>query len=99
MKGFNERSSGSTLAEAKKEGMPYYMGAFLAIALDWRTQAQAKAIEVRTIQALQREVTTLKEERSKLEVTYQASLAEIQKARETVKKVEEVATLRLREAD
>jgi len=77
MRGFNEKSLGSSSAEANKEGMPYYMGAFLAITLDWRTQAQAKAIEMRTLQALQREVATLKEERSKLEVAYQASLAEI----------------------
>jgi len=34
MRGFNERSPGSSYGEAKKEGMPYYMGAFLAIALD-----------------------------------------------------------------
>jgi len=34
MRGFNKRSPGSSSGEGKKEGMPYYMGAFLAIALD-----------------------------------------------------------------
>jgi len=52
MRGFNEKSPGSSSGEAKKEGMPYYMGAFLAIALDWRAQAKTKAIEMQTLQAL-----------------------------------------------
>ncbi|XP_068504595.1 uncharacterized protein [Phaseolus vulgaris] len=92
MSGFNERSSGSSSGEAKKEGMPYYMGAFLSIALDWRAQAKTKAIEMQTLQALKREVVALKKEKLKLEDAYQASLAE-------TRKVEEAATLRLREAD
>jgi len=92
MRGFYERSPGSSSGEAKKEGMPYYMGAFLAIALDWRAQAKTKAIEMQTLQALKREVATLKEEKLKLEDAYQASLAE-------TRKVEEATTLRLREAD
>ena len=92
MRGFNERSSGSSSGEAKKEGMPYYMGAFLAIALDWRAQAKTKAIEMQTLQDLKREVATHREEKLKLEDAYQASLAE-------TRKVEEAATLRLREAD
>ncbi|XP_068486876.1 uncharacterized protein [Phaseolus vulgaris] len=68
------------------------MGPFLAIALDWRAQAKTKAIEMQTLQVLKREVATLKEEKMKLEDAYQASLAE-------TRKVEETATLRLREAD
>jgi len=92
MRGFNERSPGSSYSEAKKDGMPYYTGAFLAIALDWRAQAKTKAIEMQTLQALKREVATLKEEKLKLEDVYQASLPEN-------RKVEEAATLRLREAD
>ena len=92
MRGFNERSSGSSSGEAKKEDMPYYMGAFLAIALDWRAQAKTKAIETQTLQALKREVATLKDEKLKLEDAFQASLAE-------TRKVEEAATLRLRDAD
>ena len=92
MRGFNERSSGSSSGEAKKEGMPYYMGAFLAIALDWRAQAKTKAIEMQTLQALEPEVAILKEEKLKLEDAYRAPLAETQK-------VEETATLRLSEAN
>jgi len=89
MRGFNERSPGSSSGEAKKEGMPYYMGAFLAIALDWRAQAKTKAIEMQTLQALKREVATLKEEKLKLaqlwehkESAYKASLMGTQKAME-----------------
>ena len=74
MRGFNERSPGSYSGEAKKEGMPYYMGAFLAIALDWRAQAKIKAIEMQTLQALKREVATLKEEKLKLEDVYCTAL-------------------------
>jgi len=66
MKGFNERSLGSSSGGAKKEGMPYYMGAFLVIALDWRAQAKSKAVEMQAFQALKREVATLKKERLKL---------------------------------
>jgi len=76
MRGFNERSPGSSSGEAKKEGMPYYMGAFMAIALDCRAQAKTKAIEMQTLQALKREVATLKEEKLMLEDAYRASLAE-----------------------
>ncbi|XP_068503723.1 uncharacterized protein [Phaseolus vulgaris] len=68
------------------------MGAFLAIALDWRAQAKTKAIETQTLQTLKREVATLKEEKLKLEDANQASLAE-------TRKVEEAATLRQCEAD
>ena len=92
MRGFNERSPGSSSGEARKEGMPYYMGAFLAVALDWRAQAKTKAVEMQTLQALKRKVATLKEEKLKLEGAYQASPAE-------TRKVEEATTLRLREAD
>jgi len=37
MRGFNDKlSPGSFPGENRREGMPYYMGAFLAIALEWR---------------------------------------------------------------
>jgi len=98
MRGFNERSPGSSSGEAKKKGMPYYMGAFLAIALDWRAQEKAKAIEMQTLQALKREVATLKEEKLKLaqlweqkKNAYKASLMETHKAMEA-------ANLKLHEA-
>jgi len=74
MRGFDERSPGSSSGEAKKEGMPYYIGAFLAIALDWCAQAKTKAIEMQTLQALKREVATLKEEKLKLEDVYCTAL-------------------------
>jgi len=61
--------------------MPYYLGAFLAIALDWRAQAKSKADEARTLQSLRQEVATLKEEKESLcrswacqEEVYKASL-------------------------
>ena len=99
MRGFNERSLGSSSGEAKKEGMPYYMGAFLAIALDWRALAKTKAIEMQTLQGLRREVATLKEEKLKLaqlweqkENAYKASLMETQEAMEA-------ANLKLHKAD
>jgi len=83
MRGFNNRSSGSSFAVAKKEGMPYYMGAFLAIVLDWLAQAKTKAIEMQALQTLKREVATLKEEKLKhaqlweqKESAYKASLME-----------------------
>jgi len=83
MRGFTERSSGSSSGEAKKEGMPYYMGAFLAIALEWRAQAKSKVVEMQALQALKQEVATLKEEKLKLERLWEA---------------EEAANLRLHEA-
>jgi len=92
MRGFNERSSGSSSGEAKKEGMPYYMGAFLAIALDWRAQAKSKAIEMQALQALKRALASLKEEKMKLEDAYKASLEETRKA-------EVVANMKLHEAE
>jgi len=92
MKGFIERSSRSSSGEAKKEGMPYYMAAFLAIALEWRAQVKSKAIEMQAFQALKREVASLKEEKLKLEDAYKASLVETQKA-------EEAANMRWNEAD
>ena len=79
--------------------MPYYMGAFLAIALDWRAKAKTKAIEMQTLQALKREVATLKEEKLKLmqlweqkENAHKASLMETQEA-------VEAANLKLLKAD
>ncbi|XP_068498413.1 uncharacterized protein [Phaseolus vulgaris] len=61
--------------------MPYYLGAFLAVALEWRAQAKSKADEARTLQTLQQEVAILKEEKKSLccgwacqEEVYKASL-------------------------
>jgi len=61
--------------------MPYYMSAFLVVALEWRAQAKSKAVEARVLQSLRQEVATLKEEKEKLcrswacqEEAYKASL-------------------------
>jgi len=43
--------------------MPYYMGAFLVVALEWRAQAKSKAVQARALQALRQEVAALKEEK------------------------------------
>jgi len=61
--------------------MPYYLGAFLGVALEWRAQALSKAGKARTLQALLQKVATLKEEKESLcrgwacqEEVYKASL-------------------------
>ena len=67
MRGFNERlSPGESSGVPRSEGMPYYLGAFLAVALEWRAQAKFKADEARTLQTLRQEVATLKEEKKSL---------------------------------
>jgi len=77
--------------------MPYYMEAFLAIALEWRAQAKSKSGEMQALQVLKQEVATLKGEKLKLERlwerkedAYKTSLIESRKA-------EEAANLRLHE--
>ena len=65
--------------------MPFYLGAFLAVALDWRTQARNAASHTQALQALKEEVATLKEEKEALgrqNVVYQASLKLAQEAKE-----------------
>jgi len=98
MRGFTERSSGSSSGEAKKEGMPYYMGAFLAIALEWHAQAKSKAGETQALQALKQEVATLKEEKLKLERLWERKEGAYKTSLMETRKVEEVANLRLHEA-
>jgi len=45
MRGFNDKTSpGEPSGVPRLEGMPYYMGAFLAVALEWRAQAKSKAV-------------------------------------------------------
>ena len=44
MRGFNERlSPGESSGVPRSEGMPYYLGAFLGVALEWHAQAKSKA--------------------------------------------------------
>jgi len=61
--------------------MPYNLGAFLVVALEWRAQAKSKVVEARTLQTLRQEVVVLKEEKESLcrswacqEEVYKASL-------------------------
>jgi len=63
--------------------MPYYMGAFLVVALEWRAQAKSKAVEARALQALRQEVAALKEEKESWacqEEVYKASLQDAQES-------------------
>jgi len=54
LRGFLERGAEGP----KKEGIYYYMGAFMAIAQNWRDQAKTRAIEASTLQALEKEVAS-----------------------------------------
>ncbi|XP_068504629.1 uncharacterized protein [Phaseolus vulgaris] len=74
-------SPGEPSGVPRSEGMPYYMGAFLVVALEWRAQAKSKAVEARALQSLRQEVAALKEEKENLchswacqEEVYKASL-------------------------
>ena len=71
----------------RREGMPYYMGAFLAVALDWRAQAKNATSNARALQALKEELAALKEEKEvwrRQDEAYQASLKLAQEAKEVV---------------
>jgi len=57
-----QATPGGPYEEAKKETMAYYLGAFLACANSWRDQARARASELSTLQAFEKEVATLKEQ-------------------------------------
>jgi len=90
LRGYVEKiSPRSETKGPKKEGMNYYMGAFIACANTWRYQAKAKAIEASAFQALEKENAVLKEEKETLsrrrerqEEAYKDSLRLIQKAKE-----------------
>jgi len=73
--------------------MAYYLGAFLACATTWRDQARAKANELSSLQALEKECASLKEEKQTLErhwarqeEPYKDSLKEAQKAKDAASK-------------
>jgi len=94
LRGYLEKMSPSSQAEGpKKEGMNYYMGAFIACANTWRAQAKTKAVEASAFQALEKENTSLKEEKETLarcwerkEEAYKVSLKVAQKAKEEANK-------------
>jgi len=61
LRGYLEKLSPHSQAEGpKKEGMNYYMGAFIACANTWRDQARAKVIEASALQAMEKENALLK---------------------------------------
>jgi len=65
--------------------MPFYLGAFLAVALDWRAQARNATLNTQALQALKERVAVLEEEREALgrqNEAYQASLKLAQDAKE-----------------
>ena len=69
--------------------MPFYLGSFLAVALDWRAQARNAASNTQALQALKEEVAALKEEKESLgreNEAYQASLKLAQETKEEVDK-------------
>jgi len=83
MKGFN----GGLMPEGsdRKEGMPFYLGAFLAVALDWHAQARNATLNTQALQALREKVAALEEEREALgrqNEAYQTSLELAQEAKE-----------------
>ena len=94
LRGYLERMSPRGQAERpKKEGVFYYMGDFMACANTWREQAKAKAIEASALQALEKEVASLKEEKERLarhwerqEEAYKVFLKVAQKSKEEANK-------------
>jgi len=68
LRGYLEKMSPRSQTEGpKKEGMNYYMGAFIACANTWRDQAKAKAIEASAFQALEKKFASLEEEKKRWE--------------------------------
>jgi len=94
LRGYLDRMSPRDQAEGpKKEVVFYYMGTFMACASTWREQAKAKAIEASNLQALEKEVASLKEEKERLarhwegqEEAYKVSLKVAQKSKEKANK-------------
>jgi len=86
MRGFNGESMPESLD--RREGMPFYLGAFLVVALDWRTQARNAALQAQTLQALETRVVVLEEERKTLRRQDEASQASLKLAKEAKEEVE-----------
>ena len=64
--------------------MPFYLGAFLAVALEWRAQARNAVLQAQTLQALETRVTALEEEKKTLgcqNEAYQTSLKQAQESK------------------
>ena len=77
--------------------MPFYLGAFLAVALEWRSQARNAVLQAQTLQALETKATTLEEEMRTLgrqNEAYQTSLKQTQESKaETERKLAEALGL------
>ncbi|XP_068501788.1 uncharacterized protein [Phaseolus vulgaris] len=92
-------SPGSQTEEPQRESMYYYMGVFMSCAYSWHKQSRAKAAQAFAFRALEKEVSSLKEEKERLtahwgrqEGAYKESLRVAQKAREEAnKRLHEVA--------
>ena len=72
--------------------MPFYLGAFLAVALDWRAQAKNAGLHTQALQALEARVAALEDEKKALgrqNEAYQASLKLAQEAKEAEKQLGE----------
>ena len=73
----------------RKEGMPFYLGAFLAVALEWRAQARNAVLQTQTLQALETRVAALEEEKKILgrkNETYQTTLKQAQESKAEAEK-------------
>ena len=77
--------------------MPFYLGAFLAVALEWRSQARNAVLQAQTLQALETKATTLEEEMRTLgrqNEAYQTSLKQMQESKaETERQLAEALEL------
>jgi len=87
MRGF----SGGSMPEGsdRKEGMPFYLGAFLAVALEWRSQARNGVLQTQTLQALETRLAALEEEKKTLgcqNEAYQTTVKQAQEAKEEAEK-------------
>ena len=93
-RGYLRRATpGGLSEEAKKETVAYYLRAFLVCANSWRDQARAKANELSTLQDLEKELASLKEQKEiqechwvRQEDAYKDSLKEAQKAKDVSNK-------------
>ncbi|XP_068476095.1 uncharacterized protein [Phaseolus vulgaris] len=67
----------------RKEGMPFYLGAFLVVALEWRAQARNAVLQAQTLQALETRVTALEEKKTlrRQNEAYQTTLKQTQESK------------------
>ena len=68
--------------------MPFYLGAFLAVALEWRSQARNAVLQTQTLQALETKATTLEEEMKTLGRQNEAYCSSLKQAQESRAEVE-----------